>query len=184
MESEGRKVFNEGRALNNSGDYGKAEACFRRAVELFRKDKESEGEHASLTWLATSLRGQHKWKEALGVLDKQMRPLTVAQYTERSDQYDTYLFGAVDFQSLAILAPRIRNRRHSGLRCASSTARTIAPIDAIQLAVSRTRHRHLDLALSHTTSLRDHTQRDTATNLRHSPTTHFRHRLFESSPSQ
>ena len=78
---------------------------------------------------------------------------------------------------------QIFDRRRSGLRRTSPTARMIAPIDAIQPFVSRTRHPHLDRSQTHTTSLRDRSQRDTPTNLRHHSTTHFLHRLFEPSPS-
>ena len=40
MERKGLKAFDEGVAFMNSGDFGKAEARFRRAVELFRKGKD------------------------------------------------------------------------------------------------------------------------------------------------
>jgi tetratricopeptide (TPR) repeat protein len=91
MESKGKTAFNEGEMFFNSGDYGKAEVRFRRAAKLCCEYNNRQGEEVSLGGLADSLRFQHKWKEALGVLDKQMRPLTAALFKERSDQYDTYL---------------------------------------------------------------------------------------------
>jgi tetratricopeptide (TPR) repeat protein len=96
MESEGLKVHEEGSALYNSGNYGEAEVCFRRAAELYRKEKNHEGEHRSLVSIATSLRLQNKWKEALCFYEDQLRPLTMALYTDQSDQYGVYLIGAVE----------------------------------------------------------------------------------------
>jgi tetratricopeptide (TPR) repeat protein len=47
-------------------------------------------------YLALTLQRQHKWEEALCVLNKQLLPLTVMLYTEKSVQHRMHMQGAIE----------------------------------------------------------------------------------------
>ena len=82
MDDKAQGHFDKAMALHKSGDYRQAAPLFKKAAELWRKDKHRAKRRDALAWQATSLRMLRMCAEALRVYEDEVRPLTVALYIE------------------------------------------------------------------------------------------------------